>query len=156
MCIIWSERLCQNHSCLRTWQLIVIFFSSLLRLSKAGLSLGRSDLINTLQPHIHFVSCEKCFYFIHLQYDLLFHTKVNNFSTWFNTVSCQLCLSQAFALLPTLTSPAYAWNQYIVTLGKFLFPLDQNIHIIFHWVIRVLIWAHWRFKNQFLFCLTHV
>lgn len=97
MCIIWSERLCQNHSCLRTWQLIVIFFSSLLRLSRAGLSLGRSDLVNTLQPHIHFVSCEKCLYFIHLQYELLFPTKVNNFSMWFNT-------AVSFAFLKPLPS----------------------------------------------------
>lgn len=36
MCIIWSERLCQNHSCLMTRQLVFVFFFSLLRLPKAG------------------------------------------------------------------------------------------------------------------------
>lgn len=83
MCIIWSEKWCQNHSHLRTWQLIVILFflSDCQRLA----SLGRSDLVSTLQPHVHFVPCEKYLCFIYLQHELLFHTKVNNLSMWSNT-----------------------------------------------------------------------
>lgn len=172
MYIIWSEKLCQNHSHLRTSQLTVIFFfiSDYERLP----SLGRSGLVSTLQPHIHFVSCEKYLCFIYLHHELLFHTKVNNHSMWSNTcvgfafLKPLPCFPLYFSSLCTKSIYSYSWE---ISSGTRIFSwfatgplvswsgLTQDLKMVFNavWLMyNIFHTSMVLLKNLWHFCFTLV